>query len=240
MPRLILLPLLIIYCISASGQIRNALELSLVSRYDKHANYVTNFAGRAYNDTMKLFGLSKGVSVQFRKSLSPTYSIYFGAGYYRLGVDKIRNSMPFGIPGVSTGRSLNNVDDDSTRLGYSTSKYHYNNLSFMVGLSKLFRLNKHIHLDVGAEVIGYHTFSQRYKLMNGYHYKTTNARPLEFGINATVGLLKEFDKFYIRPALLLPVYQRLRGDRVFYEDKEMNISKWFNGAGLTVRIGKLI
>ncbi|MBO9684717.1 MAG: hypothetical protein J7502_18955, partial [Flavisolibacter sp.] len=79
-----------------------------------------------------------------------------------------------------------------------------------------------------------------YKLMNDYHYTTTNAKPLEFGVNATIGLLKEYDKFYIRPALLVPIYQNLKGDRVFYEDRNMNISKWFSGMGLTLRIGKYI
>jgi hypothetical protein len=240
MHKIILLLLTFLCYISAIGQSKKAFELSSVSRYDRHADYVTNFAGRAYNDTMKLFGFSNGVNIQFRKPLSPTYSMYFGVGYYRLGVNKIRSNMPFNAPGVSTSRSIHNEDDDTTKLGYGTSKYHYNNLAFTFGMSKLVLLKKGLKLDIGAEGVGYYSFSQGYKLMNGYHYTTTNGKPLEFGVNATIGLLKEYDKFYIRPALLIPIYQNLKGDRVFYEDKNMNISKWFNGLGLTFRVGKYL
>lgn len=236
----ILLPLIIFCCISASGQIKKSFELSLMSRYDRHANYVTNFAGRSYNDTMQLSGLSSGISIQLRKPLSPSYSIYLGVGYYRLGIDKIKSNMPFGFPGVRTGRTISNEDDDSTRLGYSTSKYYYNNVAFTLGMSKLFSLKNRIKLDIGAEGVGYYSFSQGYKLTNGYNYSTTNAKPLEFGINGTIGVLKEYNKFYIRPALILPIYQNLKGDKVFYEDKNMNIAKWFSGVGLTLRLGKYI
>jgi len=230
-----------IFCsISTSGQTKKSLELSLISRYDRHANYITNYAGRAYNDTMRLSGFSSGLSIQFRKPFSPSYSIYFGVGYYRLGINKIKSNLPFGFPGVRTGRSIINEDDDSTNLGYSTLKYHYNNAAFTLGISKLFLFKNKIKLDIGAEGVGYYSFSQGYKLMNGYKYSTTNAKPLEFGINATIGVFKEYDKFYIRPALILPIYQNLKGDRVFYEDKNMNIGKWFNGVGLTLRLGKYI
>jgi hypothetical protein len=240
MLKTILLPLASLCFISGSGQTRNAIELYVVSRYDRHANYETNFAGRSYNDTMKLFGLSSGANVQCRKALSPTYSITFGVGYYRLGVNKIRSSMPFGNLGVATARSINNEDDDSTKLGYSTSKYHYNNLAFTVGLSKLYSLQNRFSIDIGAEGVGYYSFSQDYNLMNRYHYSTTNPKQLEFGINATVGLMKEYNKFYIRPALLVPIYQLLKGDRAFDEKRNMSIPKWFNGIGLTFRIGKYL
>lgn len=236
----ILFSITILCFISTSGQSKKSLELSLVSRYDRHANYVTNYAGRAYNDTMRLSGFSNGINIQLRKPLSPSLSLNLGVGYYRLGINKIKSNLPFGFPGVRTGRSIINEDDDSTNLGYSTSKYHYNNIAFALGASKLFLLKDKIKLDIGAEGVGYYSFSQGYKLMNEYNYSTTNAKPLEFGINATIGVFIEYDKFYIRPALILPIYQNLKGDRVFYEDKNMNISKWFSGVGLTLRLGKYI
>lgn len=239
MRKIILLSLTFLCYIAVIGQNRKAIELSLVSRYDRHANFVTNFGGRAYNDTMKLFGISSGVNIQLRKPLSPSYSLYLGMGYYRLGVNKIRNTLPFGIPGVGTGRSIRNEDDDSTKIGYGTSKYHYNNLALTIGLSKLFLLQNGFTLDIGAEAVGYSTFSQVY-MLNTYRYQTANPKPLEVGVNTTVGLLKEYDKFYIRPALLIPIYQNLKGDKAFDENRSMNIPKWFNGIGLTLRIGKYI
>jgi hypothetical protein len=70
------------------------------------------------------------------------------------------------------------------------------------------------------------------------HYITHNYKPLEVGVNMNPGIIKEYKKFYLRPSLIIPVYQNLKGDKVFYEDRDMNIPKWFNGVGLSLKIGK--
>ncbi|MEI9947267.1 MAG: hypothetical protein WDN26_24030 [Chitinophagaceae bacterium] len=234
------LPLAILILLAANGQNKKSIEVSFIGRYDRHANYVSNFAGRAYNDTNKLYGTSYGANVSYRQKTSKSISISFGIGYYKLNVEKIRGSMPFNIPGIRTVRNID-YDDGMTNLLYSTSKYHYNNLAVTVGVNKTVSLRKRWYFDISAEGIGYYTFSQRYLLFDGPDkYSTRNSKPLEFGINVTAGILKEFNKFYIRPALLMPVYQRLKGDKVFFEDKKMNISKWFEGMGAAIRIGKYI
>lgn len=238
--KIILMSVTTLCCVTVIGQSKKSIELSLIGKYDRHANYVTNFAGRAYNDKMKLSGISHGVNIQYRKTITPGYSIYLGVGYYRLGINNIKSTMPFGLPGIRTGRSINNEDDDSTKIGYSTSKYQYNNMAFTFGMSKQILLKNELKLEIGAEGVGYYSFSQSYKLMNGYHYSTTNPKPLEFGINATIGLLKEFNKFYVRPAFLIPIYQHLKGDKAFDENSKTNIPKWFNGIGLTLQFGKYI
>jgi hypothetical protein len=235
-----LFSLTILFVISASGQNKKSIEFSLIGRYDQHAEYVSNFAGRVYNDTNKLYGMSYGANIMYRKKITKSMSASLGVGYYRLGIDKINGSMPFNIPGTRTARNID-YDDGMTNLLYSTSKYHYNNLTLTVGLSKTVRLKDRFYLDFGAEGIGYYSFSQRYQLLNGRkYYSTSNTKPLEVGVNTTFGILKEYTKFYVRPALLIPIYQRLKGDRVFYEDRNRNISKWLNGIGLTLRIGKYI
>ncbi len=226
--------------LSASGQLDRALELAIMARYDQHADYVSNFASRAYNDTNKLYGTSYGADIIYRQNLTKTVSAYIGVGYYRIGIDKIKGSMPFNIPGTRTSRSID-YDDGMTRFLYSTSKYHYNNLAGTLGLNKTFPLRGSFFLDAGLEGKCYYTISQKYQLLDGRKsYSTTNAKPLEFGVNMTLGILKEYRKFYIRPAILIPVYQNLKGDKVFYEDREMNISKWLNGIGAAFRIGKFI
>jgi len=238
MVKVILPSLTILYFTSADAQNKKSFEFSILGRYDRHANYVSNFAGRVYNDTNKLYGISYGANVSYRKELTQTIFASLGFGYYRLGIDKIKGSMPFNIPGTRTVRSID-YDDGVTNRGYATSKYYYDNLTVTIGLNKIDLLKERLYLDFGLEVIGQYSISQRYQLLDGRkHYSTNNEKPLEFGVNATFGILREYKSFYIRPALLVPIYQNLKGDKVFYEDRNMNISKWFYGIGLTLRIGK--
>ncbi len=225
---------------SANAQKKKAIELSIIGRYDRHANYITNFANRAYNDTTKIYGTSYGANIIYRHPITNTVSAYIGVGYYKLSIDKIKGSMPFNIPGIRTGRNID-YNDGVSRFLYSTSKYHYNNIAGTLGVSKTFLLRKSLLLDLGVEGIGYYTISQQYELLDGRkQYSTRNSKPLEWGVNMTWGIVKEYKKFYIRPAILLPVYQNLKGDRVFYEERKMNIRKWGNGIGGVVKIGRYI
>ena len=217
--------------------IQKSIEISFIGRYDKHANYVSNFAGRVYNDTNKLYGFSYGVMGIFRRHISKTYSVSIGLGYYQLRVDKIRGNLPFNIPGVRTGRNIN-YDDGVTNLLYGTSKYHYNNLAFLLSVDKFIQIKKSLLLDISPELLAYYSISQKYELSKDRHWKTNNSKPLEFGFNINVGILREYHAFYLRPSLIIPIYQTIKGDIVFYEDSKMNISKWFNGIGLTLKIGK--
>jgi hypothetical protein len=240
MRKAIPLSLVLLLFLSADGQKKKSIEFSLIGRYDRHANYASNFAGRVYNDTNKLYGKSYGANIAYRQKITKSISVSLGVGYYRLRIDKIKGSMPFNAPGTRTARNID-YDDGTTNLLYSTSKYYYDNVAVTLGVSKTVLLKKKWYLEYGAEGIAYYSISQRYQLLRrGKYYSTSNEKPLEFGANATVGILREYKKFYIRPALIVPVYQNLKGDKVFYEYKNMNISKWFNGIGLALRIGKYI
>lgn len=235
-----LMLLLALFQQSASAQHKSAIELSFLGRYDRHANDVSNFANRAYNDTMKLYGKSFGAEMAYRYKITKTFSLYLGAGYYRLGIDKIRATMPFNAPGTRTARSID-YDDGTTNLAYSTSEYFYNNIAATLGASKTFNAGKGYLLDFALEAKWYYSISQRYELMTGNKsYRTTNRKPVEAGINMTAGILKEFNHFYIRPGLIVPLYQNLKGDKVFFEDRKMNISKWFHGAGIELRVGRYL
>jgi hypothetical protein len=235
-----LLLLTYLFHLSVSGQNIRAIEFSFLGRNEQHGDYVSNFANRTYNDTNKLYGTSYGVNIIYRQGLTNTVSAYIGIGYYRLAIDKISGSMPFNIPGIRTSRNIN-YDDGMTNLLYSTSKYHYNNMAATLGLNKVFLLRNNFSPEIGVEGICYYTISQQYRLLDGSkYYSTNNTKPVEFGVNMTFGILKEYKHFYIRPAILVPVYQNLKGDKVFYENRQMNISNWFNGFGAAIRIGKYI
>jgi hypothetical protein len=188
-----------------------------------------------------LYGFSYGINGIVRKNISKSNFFYLGIGYYQLRIDKIRGPIPFNIPGTRTVRNISYRDPEGTDLLYSTSQYHYNDIAFTLGLDKELKLKKDFKFDIAAEVIGYRTFSQKYRLMNDSKYYTTNNnKPLEFGININAGIVKEYEGFYLRPSIIIPIYQNLKGDKVFYEDPKMNISKWFNGFGLSLKVGKYI
>ena len=220
------------------GQNNTSFEISMVGRYDVHGKYVSNFAGRVYNDTNKISGISYGASGIIRRKIFKSYFLSIGVGYYQLSVDKIKGNLPFNIPGTRTARNID-YDDGMTNLLYSTSQYRYNNLAITLALDKEFLIKKSFKFIIAAEVIGYKSISQKYRLLSGSNfYKTTNNKPLELGVNINLGVLKEYKKFYFRPSLIVPIYQKLKGDRVFFEDPEINISKWFSGIGLSLKIGK--
>ena len=225
------------FCFVSVAQNMESIEFSSTVRYDRHGKYVSNFAGRAYNDTTRLYGMSYGASLQYRRELLKNLSVYMGIGFYRLGVDKVRGNIPFGIPGTRTARNIY-YDDGMTNLLYSTDKYYYNNLSLTLGFTKSFPIENKLKIDISAEGVGYYSYSQRYDLNDGYRtYTASNSKKVEFGANLLLGVCKEFDRFYIRPALLIPVYQNLKGDRIFFEDENLNITKWFQGVGFMLGIG---
>ena len=238
MKKIFVLLLIFFICSITYGQNKTSFEISIVGRYDVHGKYVSNFAGRTYNDTNKISGFSNGINGMVRRKIFKTFFLSFGVGYYKLMVDKIKGNLPFNIPGIRTGRNIN-YDDGSTNLFYSTTQYYYNNLAFTFAIDKEFLITKRFKFNAAAEVIGYKTFSQKYRLLRGStFYKTTNNKPLEFGVNLNVGFVKEYKKFYLRPSFIVPIYQNLKGDSVFFENTKMNIDNWFSGNGFLLKIGK--
>ena len=182
MNKLLFLSFLLFICSVSFGQSKRSIEISLIGRSDIHGNYVSNFAGRVYNDTNKISGFSYGVSGILRRKICKSYSLSFGIGYYQLRIDKIRGNIPFNIPGIRTGRNID-YDDGMTNLLYSTTQYHYNNLAFTFALDKEFLIKKSFKFNIVAEVIGYKTVSQKYRLLSGSNfYKTTNNKPLEYAM----------------------------------------------------------
>jgi hypothetical protein len=221
------------------GQNSKSLEISFFGRKDIQGKYISNYGGRAYNDTTKISGYSYGLNVHFRKKIYKSYSMSFGIGYNRLKIDNIKGNMPFGLPGVRTARSIN-YDDGITNLGYGTTNYFYNNLASTISIDKSIYLTKSFSINISPEFIAYYTISQSYQLNQKKRWKTRNNKALEVGVNLNLGVIKEFNKFYIRPSVIVPIFQNLKGDIVFYENPKMNIEKWFNGIGLSLKIGRYI
>lgn len=228
-------------CIASLGQNRSSIELSLFSRYDKHADYISRFGDRTYTDPMKLWGLSYGLKAYYLLPVVGQLKLRAGAGYYRLGIDKINRTSPWSANVPS--RTIDFNHPTGIQPVFHTDKYHYNNVDLSLGLVYEHLLNNNLALTVGADYSYYHTFSQRYRITyDNTNFKTKEARALGFGATASVGVLKKVkqDKYYINPSVVIPVFQQLNGDKVFREEESVQMPKWFNGIGLSITIGKYL
>lgn len=222
--------------VSAQENQGRSVELSLSGRYELHGDYITQYGDRSYVNETKIAGLSLGLNAAVRQPLTRHLSAKLALGYYRLGINEVRQSTPFGF--IAKGRNFEDMKDSTKRL-HSTSKYHYNTLPLSAGLQVALPINRS-SLTVGADLLYYFTYLQRYHRTYLQDYKTSNARTLGWGVNAQAGWLKQLDHFYIHPQVLLPVYQVLRGDPVFREDENLRITKWFNGVGIAIGVGKYL
>jgi hypothetical protein len=238
MKRHTILLLLLLMGFVTIAQQKNAIELSLLTRYDQQADYNTFKIGGDNYQVLRLYGTSYGINGLFRRNMGKHWSVYAGAGFYQMGIDKVKRNLPTTTLPTLANRQIKYADE--SRLLYTTGRYHYNNLAVTLGVSREFELRKNIRLDMSAELVGYKNFSQQYNLLDGKKHLTTHNSRFAFGANFNPGIIKDFKRFYLRPSLIIPVYQHLKGDRMFYEPAEMNIPKWFNGIGVAVRIGKWI
>jgi hypothetical protein len=216
------------------GQDRS-VGINFLARYDMHAEYKTNFGGRSYDDTYKLSGSSFGINAFYRKALKQKKYFTISGGYYKLGIDKIKKKG-------ATRKSRDLEYPDATKVLYHTKKYHYDNFSLGLALGKSFILAKKSDLVIAADLMAFSTFSQKYEMESSAPvapYRAHNHKPIELTFNLNIGIAKRInDKYFYQPTLVLPVYQNLKGDRVFGEDCSMNVNKWFHGIGLSMSIGR--
>jgi hypothetical protein len=222
------------------GQGGKSFELDIIGRYDKQADYTTRYFGRSYTNDTRLWGKSYGFNFNFSQPIYKNLKFKIVIGYYRLGIDKIRQTTPFNT--IATGRNLDYQHPSGIALLFATNKYWYNNLSINGGFSYGKKLSKTLDFATGADFGYLYTFSQVYNVRYGgnIRYKTKNAKILGFGINSYTGVIikSTHGKYYINPKIIIPVYQKLNGDEVFGENDKINTSKWFNGVGVSVAVGK--
>jgi hypothetical protein len=191
---------------------------------------------------MQLYGLSYGLSLHFRRIFNHRLSAALGFGYYRLGINKINTTQrPFS--GIAHSRPLDYIDHSSpfqTSLLYATPAYYYNTLSFSLSIEKSFPLTKGLFLDGGTGVTKYYTFSQRYQVPRKETFPTRNEKWLGTGASVCLGLSRHFNSMYVKPTLIIPVYQQIKSDEVFLEDPKLRLTKWFGGVGLAITVGKYL
>ena len=217
-----------------------AIEVELLSRYDRHAKYTSRYFDRSYTNDITLSGISSGFNVKYVTPILKNLSANFGIGYYRLGVNNVSFTTRFGRP---NSRTIAYRHPQGIQPGFSSDKYFYNNLALTLGTSFNMQSKKISYL-AGADVQLHYSISQQYHIDwgDGLKYKTSHGRPLGFGVNTYVAIVKPVNKnkYYISPKIIIPLFQRIKGDRVFGEDESLKIDKWFSGYGFSISIGKYL
>lgn len=213
---------------------KNSIEISVLGRYDKHAEYDTRYDNRVRIDHTKLYGFSQGFNLSYRRKNKQGFYLKAGLGYYKLAIDKIRQTGFLNM--TINSRNIDFVPRRADKVQYSTSHYYYNTLQFSAGLEKDFSLRKDFNLVLGADYLHYYTFSQKYFIADTY-YKPHNNGSLGNGVIAQAGFTKQSKEYYFGPKIIIPIYQKLKTDKLFLEDVPSMI-KWFNGVGISFTIGK--
>jgi len=221
-----------------AGQNLKSIEIDIAWRYDKHADYTTRYFDRSYTNHTELSGNSVSLNFHYNQPVYRNLKMTIGIGYYKLGVDKIRQNTPSNV--IASGRNID-YRVDSIKPLFSTNDYHYNNINLGGGLTYQNRFLKEWHYTLGAEFNYLYTFSQLYNITNGeIKYKTNTGKTLGIQVNSYLGVLKNIihGKYFLNPKVIVPVYQILDGDKQFGEDHNVQMRKWFDGIGLSISIGK--
>lgn len=116
-------------------------------------------------------------------------------------------------------------------------------MNLLTGISFENKLYKSLSIKVGADINFRYSYSQKYHINYGdIKYKSSNAKPLGFGVNSYLGVLKPVgnNKYYINPNFILPLFQRIKGDKVFGEDEGMKIEEKLSGYGLAITVGRYL
>jgi hypothetical protein len=223
------------------GQNKASLEISLYTRYDKHADYTTRYGDRSFTDALKLWGANHGLQFHYWHPIIKGLKAGVGIGYSKLGINKVRATSP--RSSNAPGRTIDYTFPSGIKPLVSTNKYYYNNLTLSAGLKYEQGISEKLFLTAAADFGYLYTFSQQYRIPWGsssIKYKTTNSRLLGFSVNASLGVLKKVrnDRYYVNPSLILPLYQQLNGDEVFRENESVKMTKNLHGAGLSISVGK--
>ncbi len=225
----------------AQGQKAKSIELDFMARYDKHADYTTRFFDRTFTNDMKLWGISYGANANFLQSITDKLKLKIGVGYYQLGINKIEQTGRLNL--IAPARTIDFNHPTGIQPLFASDYYRYHNFNLTGGLAYEQKLKKKWNYNIGGDFNYLYTFSQLYNISyDNSKYRTNNRKTLGFGVNSYLGLVRRYhnDKFYINPKIIIPVYQKLNGDRVFGEDTSVKMGKWFNGIGLSFSIGKYL
>ena len=164
--------------------LKNIIEFSFLETYNKQGEYSSQFGNVSYSNNLKLYGANVGFNVDYKRMIYDKMFAKVGAGFMRFAINKIDNEIG------TTKSNARPIDYPSNVfILYSTTKYHYNNIFYHLGLEKQFSLSSNLFLFAGADYFHAFTFSQKYYIPAvAIYYKTNRQRDfgdffnLDFGI----------------------------------------------------------
>jgi hypothetical protein len=210
------------------------IEFSFFHIYNKQAEYSSQFGDVSYKNNLKLYGSDFGIKLDYKKLLSDNTFIKVGGGYLDFGINKIQNkTVNSNLLIKSTARPIKYPSP--VFILYSTSKYHYHNLFYYLGLQKEFSISSCVFF-ISLDYFHAYKISQKYFIPGIDNYYKTNYKG-SFGdfFNVDFGLKKyHLEKLSFEPALILPIYKSCQLDTNFKENPSSRINNWLNGIGISI------
>jgi hypothetical protein len=221
---------------TGKSQEKDNIEFSVFSTYNTQGKYSTQFGNVSYTNNLKISGTDFGFTIDYKRLVNSKTYLKLGLGYMVFAVDKIYNE-------TGTGNNITTSDarpinfPSNAFLLYSTTKYHYNNLLYHIGIERQFSTSGAVFLLVGVDYIHANSLNQKYyipKIQDNYN--TSNHGNFGNFFNLNLGVCKRFGNFSFSPALVLPVYTNWNQDVVFRENPNNTVSSWANGIGLMLSV----
>jgi hypothetical protein len=215
---------------SFNKTIKNIIEFSFFETYNKQGEYSSQFGNVSYSNNLKLYGTDIGFKVDYKRMIYDKMFAKIGLGIMRFAVNKIDNATP------STKSNARPIDYPSNVfILYSTTKYHYNNIFYHLGLEKQFNLAPNLFLFAGADYFHAFTFSQKYYIpAAGAYYKTSRRGDYGDFFNLDFGIIKKWKEMSIAPGLILPIFKKWKQNIAFKEDPTKSVSNWGGGIGISL------
>lgn len=212
------------------------LGVSFFYMYNQQGSYDSQYGNVSYTSHLKLFGTQTGGTLDYKRMLNRDLFITLGLGFLDFEINRIENETKDGNLIIKTNaRSINYPS--TLDIFYQTTKYHYNNLCFHLGIERQFIFLNKLSLFTGIDYLHAYKISEIYYIpFAKTYYRTTNHGNFGDFVNARFGVSRQLGKFSLAPAFVLPIYNGWGQDIIFKEDPSRTVSNWFNGVGISMNI----
>jgi hypothetical protein len=223
---------------AVSGPVRPKGDIGFSTFYScgRQGHYDSRYGNVSYVDHLTLFGSDWGGILNYRRILGSNLMVTLGIGYLDFEVDRIENETKSGGLTMKTHARPINYPSNILVL-YQTTRYHYDNLCFHLGLTRQLIFFDRLPLFAGVDYLhAYRIYGVYYIPFAHRHYRTKNRGNFGDFISARFGMDKRWGRFSLAPAFVLSIYKGWRQDVNLGENPSRVVSNWFNGAGISMAL----